>query len=193
MAATKEQIVSYLLTVTDAQSEYGKRLAKYCKMGRSNLKVEFIKLTLLSYYIKSLEKYFDSTDYTINNFFTMDQANDIMERINKICSTFIYLNRPSEITTGMSLIYSGSIYYRRRASDDFLHIDYSSDYGQTWELDLVIIESDEDMIIATIDTNPVGYRQVVRGGAYCIDQVLTIIGFNGVENTDWENLYKLER
>jgi len=91
MAATQQQIVDYLLNITDVQSDYGKKVAKYCRVGRPNLKVEFIKIILLSYYVRILEKYFDTTDYTINNFFTTEEAKDIMERINKIASTFIYL------------------------------------------------------------------------------------------------------
>lgn len=91
MAATYQQIVDYLLNITDAQSDYGNKIAKHCKLGRPDLKNEFIRLTLLGYYVRILEKYFDSTDYTTNNFFTTEEAKDIMERINKICSTFIYL------------------------------------------------------------------------------------------------------
>lgn len=91
MAATAEQIAVYLLTLTDAQSDYGRKVAKECRIGKSDTKNDFIKLTLLSYYIRSLEKYFDTTDYENNNFFTTTEAKDIMERINGICGTFHYL------------------------------------------------------------------------------------------------------
>lgn len=91
MAATYEEIVNYLLNITDAQSDYGKKIAKYCKVGRPNMRSNFIKLTLLGYYIKILEKYFNCNNYEVNNFFTTEEAKDIMERINKITNTFIYL------------------------------------------------------------------------------------------------------
>jgi hypothetical protein len=32
-------------------------------------------------------------------------------------------------------------------------------------------------------------RQVVRGGTYCIDMELTPLGFDGAEDTDWENIF----
>jgi len=90
--ATYEDIVYYLLSITDAQSDYGKKVAKDFIIGRPNMKVELIKLTLLGYYIRALEKYFDTPDYTVNNFLTVAEAKDIMERINKICSRYIYLD-----------------------------------------------------------------------------------------------------
>lgn len=59
----------------------------------------------------------------------------------------------------------------------------------TWELDLVKLETDEDSIIISIDDGVAGYVQVIRDGDYCIDHELTPTGFEGVENTDWENVY----
>ena len=44
------------------------------------------------YCVKALEKYFDGYDYENNNFFTKAEAKDIMERLNSICKTFIYLD-----------------------------------------------------------------------------------------------------
>ena len=91
MAATYEEIVTYLVDASDAQSDYGQKVAKMHRLGRHELKIEMIKLILLSYYVRMLEKYFDCDDYEVDNFFTTEQAKDIMERINGICKTFIYL------------------------------------------------------------------------------------------------------
>jgi hypothetical protein len=34
-----------------------------------------------------------------------------------------------------------------------------------------------------------GFRAGTRSGVYVIDKELTVLGFDGVENTDWENIY----
>lgn len=90
MAATPAEINSYLLNITDAQSDYGEKIAKYHRLGRPNISCDNLKLIILGYYVRILEKYFDD-DYENNNFFTTEEAKDIMERINKICKTYIYL------------------------------------------------------------------------------------------------------
>ena len=85
MAATPAQITNFLLDLTNAQSEYGKKVALHSRLGRSDARVEMIKLTILSYCIQCLEKYFDGYDYENNNFFTEEEAKDIIERVNTIC------------------------------------------------------------------------------------------------------------
>lgn len=92
MAATPSDIANYLLTITDAQSDYGYKVSKHFRLGRKDLKNEMIKLIVLGYCVRILEKYFDCTDYTANNFFTEDEATEIMRKINNICKTFIYLD-----------------------------------------------------------------------------------------------------
>lgn len=84
---------------------------------------------------------------------------------------------------------SGLIIYRKGIRSGFYVIDYSADGGVTWELDLVKLEIDEDSIIINIDDGVEGYRQVIRDGDYCIDHELTPTGFEGAEDTDWENVY----
>jgi len=68
-------------------------------------------------------------------------------------------------------------------------IDKSEDGGVTWELDLVKLMPDEDIFIIGIDAGIEGMRQVVRDGALCIDNELTPLGFDGIENTDWKNIF----
>ena len=84
---TDEGIVNFLLNITDAQSDYGKKVAKYSRLGRPDLKNEYIKLTLLSYYVRALEKYFDTTDYSIDNFFSRPDESNIMHftDFRKVC------------------------------------------------------------------------------------------------------------
>jgi len=84
---------------------------------------------------------------------------------------------------------SGLIVYRKGERGGMYVIDKSEDGGTTWELDLVQLETDEDSIIISIDDGVEGYRHVIRDEAYCIDHELTETGFDGTENTDWENVY----
>lgn len=84
---------------------------------------------------------------------------------------------------------SGLIVYRKGERDGMYVIDKSIDGGTTWELAIVQLEPDEDSIIISIDDGVDGYRHVIRDEAYCIDYELTPTGFDGVENTDWENIY----
>lgn len=91
MAATQEEIVDYLLDITEAQSEFGRKVALHCRLDRPSLKVEKIELCILEYCVKCMEKYFGSTDYENDNFFSVSEAKDVMERINSICKTFIYI------------------------------------------------------------------------------------------------------
>ena len=97
-----------------------------------------------------------------------------------------------EYGDGYKKIINGCDWYRKGERDGMYVIDYSNDCGVTWELDLVQFELDEDIIIINIDNGVVGYRQVVRDSAYCIDQKLTSLGFYGVENIDWENIFYLK-
>lgn len=93
------------------------------------------------------------------------------------------------IAVDYTTLTSGLIVYRKGERDGMYVIDKSEDGGVTWELDLVQLELDEDSIIIDIDAGVSGYRHVIRNEAYCIDHELTLTGFAGVENTDWENVY----
>jgi hypothetical protein len=83
-------------------------------------------------------------------------------------------------------------YYRKGLRDTLYVIDRSVDGGTTWELNLVQLQPDENTIIISIDNGVSGYRDIVRDGAYCIDETITPLGFSGIENTDWDNIYKLK-
>lgn len=93
------------------------------------------------------------------------------------------------ITTDWIYVQDGPIMYRKGYRMGMYVIDKSKDGGFTWEHDLVKLMPDEDLFIINIDNGIPGMRQVVRFGALCIDMELTPTGFNGVENTDWENIF----
>lgn len=90
------------------------------------------------------------------------------------------------------LVSDGDIIYRKGRRGGYYVIDYSSDGGATWELDIVVLGTDETSIIRTIDSSPDGYRDQVRGGSYMIDIELGGDGFDGPENTDWENIIEIK-
>jgi hypothetical protein len=96
-------------------------------------------------------------------------------------------------STSITYIYvsSGLIIYRKGIRGGYYCIDYSDDNGVTWELNLVQLETDEDTIIISIDSGVDGYRHEVRDNDYCIDQELTPTGFEGTEDIDWENVFKI--
>ncbi len=91
------------------------------------------------------------------------------------------------------LVSSGLIVYRKRIVGLHYYIDFSEDGGSSWELGIVDLVYDESSIIISIDGNPSGYRQAVRGRNYYIDQELTPTGFAGTENVDWETIYYITK
>ena len=125
--------------------------------------------------------------------------------ITSYISTYItsYLPSATSITSQLTvnlvaspdstrLVSDGDIVYRRRREGTILYIDYSDDGGVTWELAIAQFLLSEDVIEVTIDDSPVGYRDVVRDGAYKIDQLLE--GGTGdwdTEGTDWENIISI--
>lgn len=83
----------------------------------------------------------------------------------------------------------GLVIYRKGYRMGMYVIDKSIDGGTTWELDFVKLMPDEDLFIIKVDTGLEGFRQEVRGGLLHIDMELTPLGFDGVEDTDWENVF----
>ena len=82
-------------------------------------------------------------------------------------------------------------WYRKGLRGGMYVIDKSIDGGLTWELDLVVLDPSEVSIIMSIDVGVTGYRQQVRTCSLMIDQELTLLGFAGLENTDWENFINI--
>jgi hypothetical protein len=84
---------------------------------------------------------------------------------------------------------SDLIIYRKGIRAGKYVIDKSINGGIIWENNLISMIPNEDSIIISIDNGIDGYRQVIRDGFYCIDKTLTATGFDGLENTDWENIF----
>ena len=116
----------------------------------------------------------------------------VANRIN--ISNILFLNRKVTIAPIVwTTVSDGLIVYRKGIRGSYYVIDYSSDGGVTWELNLVLLDPTETSIIIDIDAGVADHRHEVRGNDYCIDAELTALGFAGVENTDWENIYIIDK
>jgi hypothetical protein len=85
------------------------------------------------------------------------------------------------------ILRSGVYWYRReinRIAGTFV-LYYSNDSGATWDT-LMTLDLTEDSVI--IDLTHI-YRHRIVGTQYRVDQKLTALGYAGVEDTDWENIY----
>ena len=82
---------------------------------------------------------------------------------------------------------SGDTWYRREINDagGYFVLSYSADTGVTWE-NLLVLDLTEDSVI--ID-RAYAYSHRIVGTQYRVDNILTVLGYAGVEGTDWENLY----
>lgn len=87
MAATTTEINAYLYNIRTALSEYGSNLAQAQRIGRTDILCYNIKFRILKYLVRIMIDYFDSSDYENVNFFTTDEAFDVVQHINNICGT----------------------------------------------------------------------------------------------------------
>ena len=97
MAALQVDIDSYIASIRYAHSEYVNKVAKKVKLSGKYCHCSHIRSTLLAYYVRMLEDYFNQhTDggetYEDYNFFTTTEATDIMQHINAICETNYFLD-----------------------------------------------------------------------------------------------------
>lgn len=51
------------------------------------------------------------------------------------------------------------------------------------------INDEWEVIFSISSPGALRYREGNRNGSYVIDAALTVLAFNGVENTDWENIH----
>ena len=119
--------------------------------------------------------------------------NDTVIVRNSTLREVILKTQTLSTTSYWTVLTSGLIVYRKGIRDLRYVIDYSDDGGVTWELDLVKLVPTEDNIIINIDHGVVGYRHEIRGNDYYIDKELTPAGFSGVENIDWEYIYRINK
>lgn len=87
MAANQEEINAYLYNIRSAFVSYGNNLANAQRLGRTDLSCYEMKFRVLKYLLRIMVDYFDSSDYENVNFFTKEEARDVMQHINNICGT----------------------------------------------------------------------------------------------------------
>jgi hypothetical protein len=87
MAATTDEINAYLYNIRSAFVDYGNNLANAQRLGRVDLQCYEMKFRVLKYLVRILVDYFDSSDYENINFFTTEEARDVMQHVNNICGT----------------------------------------------------------------------------------------------------------
>ena len=97
MAALQVDIDSYIASVRYAHSEFVNKQAGRRMLGDKVTFCRDLRCTLLAYYIRMIEDYFDQHDdagdsYEDYNFFTTAEATDIMQHVNAICETNYFLD-----------------------------------------------------------------------------------------------------
>jgi head-tail adaptor len=88
---------------------------------------------------------------------------------------------------GWTILTSGLIMYRRgvHSTTHQYVLDYSQDGGIYWQ-NLISFNPTEDNVIRDKDSL---YRHRIVGTEYRVDQTLTLTGYAGTEDLDWENIY----
>lgn len=92
MAATAEEINTYLYNIRLAMVKYGDSLANAQRLGTDELECPQMKFRVLKYLVRIMIDYFDSDDYENVNFFTTEEARDVAQQINDICHTEIMVD-----------------------------------------------------------------------------------------------------
>ena len=87
MAASALDIANYLTYIMYAQSVYMDDINKREKLGHTELFKYRLRNTILNDYVKIMIDYFSQSTYNSNNFFTTDEVQDIIDRINVLCDT----------------------------------------------------------------------------------------------------------
>jgi len=84
-------------------------------------------------------------------------------------------------------IKSGVIWYKREinTTDGYFALHYSDDSGLTWDEILKLDITEDNPVIDLLHL----YRHRIVVTAYQVDRTLTPVGYSGIENTDWENIY----
>ncbi len=95
---TAAQIQTYLENIKEAQSLYMDDLVLREKLGHQDIIKHRVIATIINCYVKILTDYFSQPVYvggffnTENNFYDEEEAEEIMERINRICDTEYFLD-----------------------------------------------------------------------------------------------------
>ena len=92
MAASTNDINSYLYNIECAHSDFGAQVANYEKLGRTGIQIYKVKLLLLGHLVSVMQDFFNTPNYLTNNFYTTIQILPIIDGINNICGTEYTLN-----------------------------------------------------------------------------------------------------
>lgn len=91
MAATTIQITQYLTDIKYAQSTFMDGLNLRERLGHTDLFEYKVRNTILGYYVGMMVDYFSQDkgggEYASNNFMTTDEAQVVIDRINKLCDS----------------------------------------------------------------------------------------------------------
>ena len=92
MAATQTDVDNYLNYIRQELSRYGNHLATMHQHGNKPSFAKEVKFMLLGAYNDIAEHYLEQWDSTTDsNFFTVEEFEDIMQHINAICNSFLWL------------------------------------------------------------------------------------------------------
>lgn len=82
---------NYELAISAELLAYGQKLANMHKHGQKPSFDKEVKFKLLQAFVKIAKEYLDERDDTDNNFFTIDEFEDIQQHINRITNTYNWL------------------------------------------------------------------------------------------------------
>lgn len=87
MAATQQDISDFITSVRDSLSVFVNKVAKKEILGHTDLFCQRQKTQIATVYLEILEKFFSQVDYENDNFFTVEEIEEIMLRINLLLDT----------------------------------------------------------------------------------------------------------
>lgn len=73
---------AFITAIQSARADFVDSLSKKYFFGKSDLFEYNIRLMLLNNYIKIIVDFFDCEDYSVNNFFTTEDIEEVVLRIN---------------------------------------------------------------------------------------------------------------
>ncbi len=88
MAATPTEINDFKATIESVQSQIGNSLVTLLSInGRSENEEYLTKFRSINSYVNILIDYFSETNYSVYNFFTIDEIYEIIEHFNDLCNS----------------------------------------------------------------------------------------------------------
>jgi len=90
--ATQSEVDAFIISLRQELVYYGDRLATRSQQGTKPLVYKQIKFMLLQAYEEIAEKYLDEWEDTENNMFDLDGFNDILQHINRLGNSFLWID-----------------------------------------------------------------------------------------------------